>query len=133
MDIVLIVVAVVLAAILVFTVMRLIGERTQAASAGAMAESLRRQVEERDKRLDESLREQTRLAAENSRLLAENRALETRAAEMQAQMHDRFRVLASEVMNANSTLFRDLSAEKLGDILTPFRNELGRGHPRTCA
>lgn len=124
MDIVLIVVAVVLAAILVFTVMRLIGERTQAASAGAMAESLRRQVEERDKRLDESLREQTRLAAENSRLLAENRALETRAAEMQAQMHDRFRVLASEVMNANSTLFRDLSAEKLGDILTPFRNEL---------
>ena len=70
MDIVLIVVAVVLAAILVFTVMRLIGERTQAASAGAMAESLRRQVEERDKRLDESLREQTRLAAENSRLLA---------------------------------------------------------------
>ena len=52
MDIVLIVVAVVLAAILVFTVMRLIGERTQAASAGAMAESLRRQVEERDKRLD---------------------------------------------------------------------------------
>ena len=39
-------------------------------------------------------------------------------------MHDRFKLLASEVMNANSALFRDLSAEKLGDILTPFRNEL---------
>ncbi len=124
MDTVLTIVAVILAVLLVFTVTRLMAARTQGAAAKAVADGLRRQLDEHDARLDESRREQTRLTAENSRLEAENRALEARAAEERTQMHDRFKLLASEVMNANSALFRDLSAEKLGDILTPFRNEL---------
>lgn len=124
MDTVLTIVAVILAVLLVFTVTRLMAARTQGAAAKAVADGLRRQLDEHDSRLDESRREQTRLTAENSRLEAENRALEARAAEERTQMHDRFKLLASEVMNANSALFRDLSAEKLGDILTPFRNEL---------
>ena len=124
MDTVLTIVAVILAVLLVFTVTRLMAARTQGAAAKAVADGLRRQLDEHDARLDESRREQTRLTAENSRLEAENRALEARAAEERTQMHDRFQLLASEVMNANSALFRDLSAEKLGDILTPFRNEL---------
>ncbi len=121
---VLTIVAVILAVLLVFTVTRLMAARTQGAAVKAVADDLRRQLDEHDARLDESRREQTRLTAENSRLEAENRALEARAAEERTQMHDRFKLLASEVMNANSALFRDLSAEKLGDILTPFRNEL---------
>ena len=124
MDTVLTIVAVILAVLLVFTVTRLMAARTQGAAVKAVADGLRRQLDEHDARLDESRREQTRLTAENSRLEAENRALEARAAEERTQMHDRFKLLASEVMNANSALFRDLSAEKLGDILTPFRNEL---------
>lgn len=109
---------------LVVAVVRLMASRTHAAAASATVESLSRQLVEREARLDASLREQTRLAAENSRLAAENSALEARVAEERTQMHDRFKLLASEVMNANSMMFRDLSAEKLGDILTPFRNEL---------
>lgn len=124
METVLIVVAASLAVMLMVAVVRLMASRTHAAAATATAESLSRQLAEREARLDASLREQTRLAAENSRLVAENSALEARAAEERTQMHDRFKLLASEVMNANSMMFRDLSAEKLGDILTPFRNEL---------
>lgn len=124
METVLIVVAASLAVMLVVAVVRLMASRTHAAAASATVESLSRQLVEREARLDASLREQTRLAAENSRLAAENSALEARVAEERTQMHDRFKLLASEVMNANSMMFRDLSAEKLGDILTPFRNEL---------
>lgn len=52
------------------------------------------------------------------------KAEEQRRIEREKSQEDRFRNLANEIMEANTRRFSETSTQKLGDILTPFRDNI---------
>lgn len=124
MTVILTVVAAVAVVTAVILVSALLKARAEAASARARAEALDGRISQCEAQLRQAVDEKSRLLAANSRLETESSMIRQEMTRTQEQLQDRFNVLASEIMERNSTTFRRQSVEKLNDLLMPFRNEL---------
>lgn len=74
--------------------------------------------------LDKVRAELTSEKTENASLATQLELLEKRYAEMQQAAEERFKNIATEIMNRNSDMFKKQNEERLGEILSPLNEQI---------
>ena len=127
METALILIAVALAVAIGYVYKLYADARSSASASEALNTELRAASAQIQQELDgcrsELEKVRTELTAEktkNASLVTQLELLEKRYAEMQQAAEERFKNIATEIMNRNSAMFKQQNEERLGEILSPL-------------